>query len=109
MFEMGLHNPFEHLNKVMAKKRIGSQIGNLCRNPSLGLVTKARACKVASQEGSLRIMMHAPGNVRECEGIDLHTPKGTPTLGVGVLMDFQMFREKLQGAKPNGVRNSLYH
>jgi hypothetical protein len=88
MSEMGLHDPFEHLNKVMAKKRVGSQIGNLCRNPSLGLVTKARAYKVAGQEGSPRIMMHAPENARECEGIDLHTPKGTPkgtpTLGVGV-------------------------
>jgi len=104
MSEMGLHDPFEHLTKIMAKKRVGSQIGNLCHNPSLGLTTKARACKVAGQEGSLGIMMHAPGSARECEGIDPHTPKG-----IGVLVDFQMFREKLQGAKPNGLRSSLYH
>ncbi len=26
-----------------------------CRNPNLGLVTKAKACKVASQEGSPKV------------------------------------------------------
>ncbi len=26
-----------------------------CRNPSLGLMIKAKACKVASQEGSLGV------------------------------------------------------
>jgi hypothetical protein len=35
----------------------------LCRNPSLGLVTKTRACKGAGQEGSLGVTSHAPGNV----------------------------------------------
>jgi len=40
------------------------------------------------QEGSPGVMCHAPRSARECEGIDLHTPKGTPTLGVGVLVDF---------------------
>jgi len=59
----------------------------VCRNPSLGLATKARGCKVVGQKKSPRIMLHAPRSARECEGIDLHTPKGTPTLGVGVLMD----------------------
>jgi hypothetical protein len=54
-------------------------------------------------------MPHAPRNVKECEGIDPHTPKGTPTLGVGVLMDFQMFRERLQGSKLNGLRSYLYY
>jgi hypothetical protein len=27
-------------------------------------------------------MLHAPGSARRCEGIDPHTLKGTPTLGV---------------------------
>jgi len=40
------------------------------------------------QERSLGIMSHAPRSAKECEGIDPHTPKGTPTLGVGVLVDF---------------------
>jgi len=50
-------------------------------------MTKARGCKVAGQEGSPGVMSHAFGSARECEGIDPHTPKGTPTLGVGVSMD----------------------
>jgi len=58
-----------------------------CCNPSLGLITKARGCKVTGQKGNPRVIPHAPGSVRKCEGIPLHTPKGTPTLGVGVPVD----------------------
>jgi len=32
------------------------------------------------QEGSPRFMPHAPRSARECEGIDPHTPEGTPIL-----------------------------
>jgi len=32
--------------------------------------------------------IHTLGNVREFEGMNPHTPKWTPILGVGVLMDF---------------------
>jgi len=58
-----------------------------CRNLSLGLMTKGRGCKVAGQKGSPRVMPHALGNARKCEGIGFHSPKGTLTLGVGVPMD----------------------
>jgi hypothetical protein len=58
-----------------------------CRSPSLGLTTKARACKSAGQEGSPGVTFHVLGSAKECEGMNLHTPKGTPTLGVGVPMD----------------------
>jgi hypothetical protein len=54
-------------------------------------------------------MPHTPGSARGCERIDLHTPKGTPTLGVGVPVDSWMSRERLQGSKPNGLRSFLYH
>jgi len=84
-------------------------ISSYCRNPSLGLVTKAKGCKVVGQEGSLKVMLHVPGSARECEGIDLHTPKGTPTLGIGVPVDSRMFREQFQRSKPNGLKSSLYH
>jgi len=50
-------------------------------------MTKVRAYKVTNQEGSLGIRLHVFENARECEGIDPHTPKGTPTLGVEVLVD----------------------
>ncbi len=46
-----------------------------CCNPSPGFVTKARACKGASQEGNLGITSHALESVGECEGMNLHTPK----------------------------------
>ncbi len=59
-----------------------------CRNPSFGFATKAKGCKVMGQEGSLGVVLHAPGSARECEGIGPHTPKGTPILGIGVPMDF---------------------
>jgi len=58
--------------------------GGECRNPSLGLTTKAKGYRVVGQEGSPRVMPHALGSARECEGMDPHTPKGTPTLGVRV-------------------------
>jgi len=70
-----------------------SSSGGECHNPNLGLASKVRGCKVAGQEGSPRIMLHAAKTVRECERIDLQTPKGTPTLGVGVPMDSRMFKE----------------
>jgi len=67
-----------------------------CRNPSLGLATKAKgACKVASQEENLRVIPHVPKSAKECEGIDLRTPKGTPTLGVAVSVDSWMFGGQL--------------
>jgi hypothetical protein len=58
----------------------------------------ARACKVASQEKK-------PGSERKCEGMNLHTPKGASTFGVGLSVDFRMFKEQLQGSKPNGLRS----
>jgi hypothetical protein len=55
----------------------------ICRNPSLGFATKARACKVAGQESE-------PQSERKCDGMNPHTPKGTSTLGVRVPMDCKM-------------------
>jgi hypothetical protein len=80
-----------------------------CRNPSFEFTTKARACKGASQEWSLGITFHAPGNVGECEGMNLHIPKWGPTLRVGVPMDSWIFKEKFQGSKPIGLKSYLYH
>ncbi len=36
-----------------------------CHNPSLGLATKARACKVTGQEGSPRVTSCAHENAKE--------------------------------------------
>jgi hypothetical protein len=48
---------------------------------SLGLMTKARGCKVASQDRKFR-------SERKCKGMNPHTPKGAFILGVGVPVDF---------------------
>ncbi len=49
-----------------------------CRNLSLGLTTKANTCKGACKKGK-------PNSEGRCEGMNFHTFKATPTLGVGVL------------------------
>jgi hypothetical protein len=72
-----------------------------CCNPSLGLVTKARVCKSAGQERD-------PG-VWKSVIMNIHTLKWIPMLGVGVPVDSQVFRERLQGSKPIALKNSLYH
>jgi hypothetical protein len=72
-------------------------------------VTKARAYKFASQEGSPRITPHALGSVGKCEEMNPHTPKGASTLRIKVPVDFQICKKQFQGSKFNGLRNSLYH
>jgi hypothetical protein len=66
-----------------------------CRNPSLGLITKARACESVGQVWSPWVTFHAHGSSRECEGMNPHTPKWVPILGVEVPMNFQIFKEQL--------------
>jgi hypothetical protein len=92
---------------------------------ALGSRPRQKACKVASQEegspgvkakalqgcgtrGSQGVTSHIPRSVRKCEGVNPHTPKATPTLGDGVQVDSQNFRERLQGSKPNGLWHFLY-
>jgi hypothetical protein len=40
------------------------QVGFSCRNPNLGLATKARGCKVANQKGDPGVTSHAPNNAK---------------------------------------------
>ncbi len=46
-----------------------------CRNPSLGLTTKVKGCKVVGQERDPGVTSHAPKSAKECEGMNPHTPK----------------------------------
>jgi hypothetical protein len=78
-------------------------------NLSLGLATKANACRGVGQEWRLGVTFHAPGNVIKCEGMNPHIPKLAPALGVGIPMDFWIFKRQLQGSKFIGLKNSLYH
>ncbi len=81
----------------------------MCHNFKLGLMTKARACKGASQEGSPRVTFCTFGSVGECEGMNTHTPKWASTLGVGILMGSQSFKKVCHESKFIGLKISLYH
>jgi hypothetical protein len=70
---------------------------HICRNPNFGLVTKAKGVTRVWAKRSPGVTSHTPGNVGKCEGVNPHTPKATPTLGDGVSVDFQNFRERFQG------------
>jgi hypothetical protein len=48
---------------------------SLCHRPNFGLTTKARVYKGVGRKGSPKVTSHAPRNVGECEGMNLHTPK----------------------------------
>ncbi len=80
-----------------------------CCDPSLGLTTKAKGLQGCGPILSLKIAFSCPRSAKECEGKNPHTPKWTPMLGVRVPVDSRMFREWLQGSKPNGSRSSLYY
>jgi len=62
-----------------------------CHTLGLVLMTKAKACRGVGQEWNLKVTFCVPRNVEECEGMNPHTPKWAPTLGVGVPMDSRIF------------------
>jgi hypothetical protein len=82
---------------------------SICCNLSLGLVTKARACKGAGQEWSPGVTFHAFGSIGKCEGMNPHTPKWVPILGIGLQMDFRIYRGRLQGSKLIALKIFLHH
>jgi hypothetical protein len=54
---------FDHFNySLKILKSIKTPIPKMCHNPNLGLMTKARACKVAGQEGVQRVWGHEPSH-----------------------------------------------
>ncbi len=55
-----------------------------CRNLSFGLATKARGLQGCTPRGRPMSHFTCSWECKECEGMNLHTPKGTPMLGVGV-------------------------
>ncbi len=81
----------------------------MCRDPSLGLVAKKRDWKGVNQKWSPGITFHALKRVGGCEGMNPHTPKWAPTLGVGVPMDSWIFKERLQGSKLIRLKSYLNH
>jgi hypothetical protein len=84
------------------------KVGTPCRNPSFGLATKVKGLQGCGPKGSLKVTSGTPGSVGKCEGVNPHTPKAIPTLGDGVPVDSQNFRDRFEGSNLNGLWRSLY-
>jgi hypothetical protein len=69
---------------------------------------EARESRQKEARETHHILPGVQESARECEGMNTHTPKATPTLGDGVPVDFRSFRERLQGSNLNGLWRSLY-
>jgi hypothetical protein len=69
---------------------------------------EARESRQKEARESHHILPGVQESARECEGMNTHTPKATPTLGDGVSVDSRNFRERLQGSNLNGLWRSLY-
>jgi hypothetical protein len=54
----------------------------MCRNPNFGLATKAKGLQGCGPKGSPGVTSGTPGSVGKCEGVNPHTPKATPALGM---------------------------
>jgi hypothetical protein len=64
---------------------------------ALGLRPRQKGLQGCRPRGSPWVTSHTPGSVRKCEGVNPHTPKATLTLGDGVPVDSQNFRERFEG------------
>jgi len=79
-----------------------------CHNLSFGLATKGKGFQGCGPRESPGVTSHTSGSVGKCEGVNLHTPKATPTLRDGVPVDSRNFREQFQGSKLNGLWRFFY-
>jgi hypothetical protein len=79
-----------------------------CDSKSAGQ-EEARELRHEEARESHHILPGVLESVREYEGVNPHTPKATPTLGSGLPVDSQNFKERLQGSNLNGLGRSLYH
>ncbi len=61
---------------------------DICRNPSLGLATKVRGCKVAGQEGDPGVTSHAPRSVKSVRVHALTLPRELPCWELESQKDF---------------------
>ncbi len=64
-----------------------------CRNPNFGLATKAKGLQGCGPRENPKVTSHTPESVGKCEGVNPHTPKATPPLGDGILVDSRNFIE----------------
>jgi hypothetical protein len=61
------HGPQGAYHDIPSKARPLTSL--LCRNPSLGLATKAKGLQGCEPRGSREVTSHTPGSVRKCEGV----------------------------------------
>jgi hypothetical protein len=74
----------------------------LCRNPSLGLATKARGLQGCGPR-------RKPGGAKSVREWTLTLPNELPLWELESQMDFRIFSAQLQGSKPIVSKNSLCH
>jgi hypothetical protein len=67
-----------------------------CCNPSLGLTTKARGCKVASQAEHSGVTSHAPRSAKSVREWTLTLPSELPCWELESQMDSHIFKVQLQ-------------
>ncbi len=72
-------------------------------------MTEAKGYKFAGQEKNPGVTSHAPKKCKECEGMNPHTPKWIPMLGVGVPNGLPNLQSTIVGVKTHHLDNSLYH
>jgi hypothetical protein len=81
-----------------------SSSGGECCNLSLGLATKARGLQGCGSRGRPGSHFTCSREYRECEGMNLHTPKGTPMLGVGVPKGLSNFQSAIAKVKTHRLK-----
>jgi hypothetical protein len=64
-------------------KKLREFLCTMCRNPSIWLATKARGLRGCGLKSRPESHITCSRECKECEGVNPHTPKWTPTLGVG--------------------------
>jgi hypothetical protein len=72
-------------------------------------MTKAKASKNAGRKCNLKVMLTTLLEMQENEGMNVHTPKWSPTLRVGVPMESHFFRKPFQGSNFIELKSFVYH
>jgi hypothetical protein len=73
------------------------QCSLFCCNPSLGLMTNTRGCKVTGQVGDPRVTSHALGSAKNVRESTLTLPSELPRWELESQMDSWNFKERFQG------------
>jgi hypothetical protein len=74
---------------VLQVQNMIHHIMHICHDLNFGLATKVGCGPKVQLENHI----HSLESAKECEGMSLHTPKWTPTLGVRILTEYQIFKE----------------